>query len=110
MLDMAWPAIWARLGYSTKVLAQVGRLVQAADADHQNAVGSQVDGGRDGRGLAHRTVAAVVIASLHRQLDRRKDEGNGRGGQQVVDVELIAHAQALGARPGGDVHGRCRRR
>ena len=36
------------------------RLVHAAGADDEDALGAEVDGGRDRRRLAHRAVAAVL--------------------------------------------------
>jgi competence protein ComEA len=60
MFESAWPAICARFGYSLLATRSPAGLVHAAGADDEDALGAEVDGGRDRRRLAHRAVAAVL--------------------------------------------------
>src|SRR5690606_8974743 len=62
----------------------------------------QVDGRRNGRDLTHGAVTQVVRPAIDGQFHRRKDEGDGRRGQQVVVAQAVLHAQALRTRPGLD--------
>ena len=74
MFDIAWPAICARFGYSS-LWAHARRLVHAAGADDEDAVGAQVHRRRDRRGLAHRAVAEILGAVFDGQRHGREDEG-----------------------------------
>ena len=52
-------------------------FVHAACADHQNALGPQVDGWGNGRGLPHGAVAKVFDVVVHLDALGRKNERNG---------------------------------
>ena len=80
-------------------LALAWWLVQAPRAHHQQALGPQVDGGRQRGRLAHGAVAEVLGVPVHRQCLRRENEGNGRRGQQVLRRDALARCLALRARP-----------
>ena len=103
MFESAWPAICARFGYSLLGDALARRLVHAAGADDEDALGAEVDGRRDRRRLAHRAVAAVLGVAGDVEGDRRKDERDRRRRQQVRDRDRGAHRDPLRARPRHDV-------
>ena len=59
------------------------RLVHAAGADDEDALGAEVHRRRDRRRLAHRAVAAVLGAAVDVERDRREDERDRRRREQV---------------------------
>ena len=69
--------------------------------DHQQAVGAQVDGRAQRRGLAHGSIAEVLLM----QEDRAEQERNGQARHQVLERELHARALTGGAGPGLDGSG-----
>ena len=73
-------------------VARAARLLHAAGADHQHAVGPQVDRRRDGRALAHGAVAKPFVHALQVQRLRREDEGDRRRGHQVASVSCVRTA------------------
>ncbi len=81
-------------------LGQVQHLVRAAHADDDDALGAQVHGWGERRGLAHRTIAQVVVLAAQHQLGGRKDEGDRRRGHQVLVADAVLDGAALRARPG----------
>ena len=102
MFESAWPAICARFGYSlADALAR--RLVHAAGADDQDALGAEMHRRRDRRRLAHRAVAAIFGAAGDVERDRREHERDRRRRQQVRDADRGADGEALRARPRQDV-------
>src|SRR5512135_2539603 len=73
------------------------RLVERlpAGADDQYAVRAEVQRRADRRDLAHRAVAKVLAVHL----DRGKNEGQRRGGEQVLELERHRRADPLIALP-----------
>ena len=67
-----------------------------AHADHEDAVGAEVDRRRERRRLPHRAVA--VVRARHRH--GRKQQRDRRARHQVIDVERRCDAAARGALPG----------
>ena len=70
-------------------------LQLAPHADHEQAVGPQVQRGADRRDLAHRAVAEVLAVDVH----RREDERQRAGGEQVIERDRHRHADAPRALP-----------
>ena len=82
------------------------RLVHAARADHENAFGPKVHGGRDRRRLAHRAVAEPLVMPAALELHRREDERNRRRRHQVLPADRARHRHTLRAQPGLERPGR----
>ncbi|KAG1254195.1 hypothetical protein G6F68_010970 [Rhizopus microsporus] len=74
-------------------------VVAEPRADHQHAMGAQVDGRADRGQLAHRSVAAPFTLAMHLHLAGRKDKGDGRRGHQVVDADRRGDGQSQIAVP-----------
>ena len=77
-------------------------LGHAASADDQYLVGPQMNGRRDGCRLPHRTIAEIGWSVRAPQRRRRKHEGDGRAGQQVIDREGARLSHPLVSHPGLD--------
>ena len=77
-------------------------LLELARADHQDAFGTQVDGGADRRELAHRAVAEELVAAVELQRHRREHERDRARGEDVLDRDRCGTGQPLGARPRRD--------
>ena len=104
MFDSAWPAICARFGYSLLPRALARRLVHAAGADDEDALGAQVHRRRDRRRLAHRAVAEVLGVAVE---SPAATAGNTNGiaddASRCGMPMSAAHGDALRARPRHDV-------
>ncbi|MNG01117.1 hypothetical protein D3C84_840820 [compost metagenome] len=62
----------------------------AADAHHQHAAGTQVQGRADRCRLAHRAVTEIFLADFY----RGEQQWDGGAGEQVLDGQLRRNADA----------------
>ena len=102
MFDSAWPAICA-VGVFLAVGAHARRLVHAAGADDEDAVGAQVHRRRDRAAWRIEPSPKYSMRSSMGSGTAGKTEGNRRRGQQVLHADVGAHRDALRARPGQEL-------
>ena len=81
-------------------------LIAVTRSHHEDFLGAQVDRGADGRQMPHRPVAAPLGVAVDQHCLRRKDERDGRRGQQMVHPDGGRHRLAQGTAPGLDAAAR----
>jgi hypothetical protein len=72
-----------QVGVAAIGLCAAAAVLHAAHAHDEQALRTQVDGGRQRCGLPHRTIAEPAAGAGRFDARGRKDKGDGRRGQQV---------------------------